>query len=123
MSDLIRLLDAAKAGDRQAPTDLLPLVYYELQKLAAAKMAAEAPGRTLDATALVHEAYLQLVGDLQFNGRRHFLAAAALFGRMSLPEIVEHLGISLTTAERGWRYARAWLYTAMADDEKKPAPE
>jgi RNA polymerase sigma factor (TIGR02999 family) len=77
MSDVTRLLDAAAAGDRRAAADLLPLVYDELRKLAAARMAAEAPGHTLDATALVHEAYLRLVGDQQFDGRGHFFAAAA----------------------------------------------
>jgi RNA polymerase sigma factor (TIGR02999 family) len=188
MSDVTRLIEAAQAGDRQAAADLLPLVYDELRKLAAGHMANEAPGHTLDATALVHEAYLRLVGELTFDNRRHFLAAAALsmkrilvenarrkgrlkrgggiqreavdldalaagipdvellalhdalerfavhdpvkaqlvelrfFGGMSLPEIAEHLGISLSTAERGWRYARAWLYTAMADEDKS-APE
>src|SRR5262249_14284108 len=77
MLDVTRLLDAAAAGDRQAAADLLPLVYDELRKLAAARMAAESPGHTLDATALVHEAYLRLVGDLRFDGRGHFFAAAA----------------------------------------------
>src|SRR5438045_2075738 len=77
MSDLTHLLAAAQAGDRQAAADLLPLVYDELRKLAAARMAAESPGHTLDATALVHEAYLRLVGDQRFDGRGHFFAAAA----------------------------------------------
>src|SRR6267378_1770622 len=77
MSDLTRLIEAAQKGDRQAAADLLPLVYDELRALAAAKMAAEAPGHTLNATALVHEAYLRLVGDQQFDGRGHFFAAAA----------------------------------------------
>lgn len=77
MSDVTRLLDAAAAGDRWAAADLLPLVYDELRRLAAARLAAEAPGHTLDATALVHEAYLRLVGDQQFDGRSHFFAAAA----------------------------------------------
>jgi RNA polymerase sigma factor (TIGR02999 family) len=77
MADVTRLLDAAHAGNRQAAAALLPLVYDELRKLAAARMAAEAPGHTLDATALVHEAYLRLVGDQQFDGRGHFFAAAA----------------------------------------------
>ena len=77
MSDLTRLLNAARAGDRQAAAGLLPLVYNELRTLAAARMAAEAPGHTLDATALVHEAYLRLVGDQMFDGRGHFFAAAA----------------------------------------------
>jgi RNA polymerase sigma factor (TIGR02999 family) len=80
MSDVTRLLDAAAAGDRPAAAELLPLVYDELRKLAAARMAQEAPGHTLDATALVHEAYLRLVGradDHRWDGRGHFFAAAA----------------------------------------------
>jgi RNA polymerase sigma factor (TIGR02999 family) len=77
MSDVTRLLDAAAAGDRRAAADLLPLVYDELRTLAAARMAAEAPGHPLDATPLVHEAYLRLVGDQHFDGRGHFFAAAA----------------------------------------------
>ena len=78
VSDITRLLlEAAAGGDRKAAADLLPLVYDELRKLAAARMAAEAPNHTLDATALVHEAYLRLVGDQQFDGRGHFFAAAA----------------------------------------------
>jgi RNA polymerase sigma factor (TIGR02999 family) len=77
MFDVTHLLDAAAAGDRHAAAELLPLVYDELRNLAAARMAAEGPGRTLQATALVHEAYLRLVGDQQFDGRGHFFAAAA----------------------------------------------
>ncbi len=77
MSEITHLLDAAAAGDRQATADLLPLVYDELRKLAAARMASEKPGHTLDATALVHEAYLRLIGDQHFAGRGHFFAAAA----------------------------------------------
>src|SRR5271157_4208399 len=77
MSDVTRMLDPAAAGDRHAAADLLPLVYDELRKLAAARMAAESPCYTLDATALVHEAYLRMVGDQHFDGRAHFFAAAA----------------------------------------------
>jgi RNA polymerase sigma factor (TIGR02999 family) len=77
MSDMTRLIEAAQAGDRQAADQLLPLVYDQLRALAAARMSAEAPGHTLDATALVHEAYLRLVGGQQFDGRGHFFAAAA----------------------------------------------
>ncbi|MGL4551077.1 MAG: ECF-type sigma factor [Gemmataceae bacterium] len=77
MSDVTRLLDAAAAGDRRAAADLLPVVYDELRRLAAARIAAEAPGHTLDATALVHEAYLRLAGGRPFDGRGHFFAAAA----------------------------------------------
>jgi len=77
MPDITRLLDAAHRGDRQAAANLLPLVYDELRKLAAAKMANEKPGHTLDATALVHEAYLRLTGGQPFESRSHFLRAAA----------------------------------------------
>lgn len=77
MSEITQLMDAAAAGDRQAGVDLLPLVYDELRRLASARMAAERPGHTLSATALVHEAYLRLVGDQHFGGRAHFFAAAA----------------------------------------------
>jgi RNA polymerase sigma factor (TIGR02999 family) len=77
MTDLTQLIEAVQSGDRRAAAELLPLVYDELRKLAAAKMAAEAPGHTLDATALVHEAYLRLIGDQGFAGRGHFFAAAA----------------------------------------------
>ena len=76
MSDVSRLLDAA-AGDRKAAAELLPFVYDELRKLAAAKMATENPGHTLDATALVHEAYLRLTGEQSFESRSHFMRAAA----------------------------------------------
>jgi RNA polymerase sigma factor (TIGR02999 family) len=80
MSDVTRLLDAAAAGDRKAAADLLPLVYDELRLLAAARMAAERAGQTLQPTALVHEAYVRLVGGDQphgWDGRGHFFAAAA----------------------------------------------
>src|SRR5271170_5238343 len=77
MPELTHLIEASQKGDRQAADQLLPLIYDELRKLAAAKMSAEAPGHTLSATALVHEAYLRLVGDQQFDGRGHFFAAAA----------------------------------------------
>ena len=77
MNDVTRILSAIEQGDRQAAEQLLPLVYDELRKLAAARMAAEKPGHTLSATALVHEAYLRLVGDQHFDDRGHFFAAAA----------------------------------------------
>lgn len=86
MSDVTRLLEAASAGDRQAAVEILPLVYDELRKLAAAKMANEKPDHTLDATALVHEAYLRLVGNQQFEGRGHFFSAAAEAMRRILVE-------------------------------------
>jgi RNA polymerase sigma factor (TIGR02999 family) len=188
MSEITRILSALDAGDRQAAQQLLPLVYDELRKLAGAQLAGERPGQTLDATALVHEAYLRLTGGQSFASRGHFFAAAAqamrrilvenarrkgrlkrgggrereaveldalagelpdeellalhdalerfaahdpvkakmvelhFFGALSLPEVARHLGISLSTAERGWRYARAWLYAAMGGDENAASP-
>src|SRR3989442_10585611 len=77
MSDLSQILSAIDAGDPRAASQLLPLVYDELRRLAAAQLAHEKPGQTLDATALVHEAYLRLVGDRHFHNRGHFFAAAA----------------------------------------------
>jgi hypothetical protein len=74
MSDPTRLLEAAAAGDRQAAAELLPLVYEELRQLAAAKIAMEKAGHTLNPTALVHEAYLRLVGGPSFDGLGHFFA-------------------------------------------------
>lgn len=180
MSEVTRLLEAAAAGDRQVAAGLLPLVYDELRKLAAARMAAEAPGHTLDATALVHEAYLRLVGDQHFEGRRHFFAAASeamrrilidnarhkqtrkagggrrrldlhdvepaleeadgdrllaldealrkfeaeeprkaelvklrFFAGLTAEQAAAALGVSLSTAEKDWSYARSWLRVAM----------
>jgi RNA polymerase sigma factor (TIGR02999 family) len=178
MSDLTRILSAIEQADPHAAEQLLPLVYDELRKLAAAKLAQEKPGQTLQATALVHEAYLRLVDVAQaqeWNNRGHFFAAAAeamrrilveqarnksrkkrgghwqrldvernepaiegpdvdilavdealthlalthpekaelvklrYFAGMSLPEAASALGISRATADRQWRYARAWL--------------
>jgi len=79
MSDVTRILERAQQGDPKAADELLPLVYEELRKLAAARMAQEAPGQTLQPTALVHEAWLRLVGEAnpQFDGRAHFFGAAA----------------------------------------------
>jgi RNA polymerase sigma factor (TIGR02999 family) len=188
MSEVTRILSAVDGGDPHAAQQLLPLVYDELRKLAGAQMASERPGQTLDATGLVHEAYLRLAEGCSFASRSHFFAAAAqamrrilvenarrkgrlkrgdgrqreaveldelaadlpdeellalhdalerftahdpvkaklvelhFFGGMSLPEVARHLGISLSTAERGWRYARAWLYAAMGGEEKSASP-
>jgi len=80
MSDVTRILQRIETGDAAAAKDLLPLVYDELRKLAAAKMAAERPDHTLQATALVHEAYLRLVDQdqaQQWDSRGHFFSAAA----------------------------------------------
>jgi RNA polymerase sigma factor (TIGR02999 family) len=177
---MTHLLEAAHRGDKQAAAELLPLVYIELRKLAAAKLAKERPGQTLDATALVHEAYLRLVGDQQFDGRGHFFAAAAeairrilveqarrkqaarhggrrqredldpdqvaapapdeellalhealdrlaqqhpekaelvklrYFAGLTADQAAAALGISPSTADRHWAYARAWLRRAMS---------
>lgn len=179
MTPVTRLLEAARHGDPRAAAELLPLVYAELRKLAAARLANEKPGQTLDATALVHEAYLRLVGDQSFDGRGHFFAAAAEAMRRILVEqarrrkAIKHggganrevvepdkiasptpddellalndaltdfatqhpekaelvklryfagltadqaaavLGLSPSTADRHWAYARAWLKRAM----------
>lgn len=79
MSDVTRILDRVHEGDPTAAEELLPLVYQELRKLAAQKMAHEIPGQTLQPTALVHEAWLRLIGteDIKWNGRAHFFGAAA----------------------------------------------
>src|SRR6266478_7349151 len=88
MSDVTRILDAIQQGDPKATDELLPLVYEELRKLAAHKMANEMPGQTLQPTALVHEAYLRLIGSGQehWSGRGHFFAAAAEAMRRILVE-------------------------------------
>lgn len=79
MNDVTRILNAASNGDVRAADELLPLIYQELRKLAAVKMARENPGQTLQPTALVHEAWLRLTGDedRKWNDRTHFFAAAA----------------------------------------------
>ncbi len=80
MREVTQILDAMESGDEQAAEALLPLVYDELRKLAASRMAHEAPGHTLQPTALVHEAWLRLAGTdarVQFANRAHFFAAAA----------------------------------------------
>ncbi|MBL8854823.1 MAG: sigma-70 family RNA polymerase sigma factor [Planctomycetaceae bacterium] len=181
MSDVTQLLAKFESGDPRAAAELLPLVYDELRKLAAARMAQERSGHSLDATALVHEAYLRLIGDQQFDGRGHFFAAAAeamrrilvnhardrnrlkreggrvrlelldqaqslsedpdlvisldqllkqlaeedteaakiaqlhLFGGLSIGQAGEVLGQSRATAYRNWKYARAWLRTALVN--------
>jgi RNA polymerase sigma factor (TIGR02999 family) len=87
MNEVTRILSAIEQGDTRAPAQLLPLVYDELRKLAAQKLAREhSAGHTLQATALVHEAYLRLVGDQQFDNRGHFFAAAAESMRRILVE-------------------------------------
>jgi RNA polymerase sigma factor (TIGR02999 family) len=92
MNEVTQVLDRLEQGDPHAAAQLLPLVYTELRRLAAHKLAQERPGQTLDATALVHEAYLRLVGDQAFNGRGHFFAAAAEAMRRILVENARRKG-------------------------------
>ena len=178
MSEVTRILAAMEQGQSQAAAELLPLVYAELRRLAAWRLAQERPGQTLQATALVHEAYLRLVGndDPRWQGRRHFFAAAAeamrrilidnarrkqrlrhggqlerldieavdlpspmpddellaldealqqleqghpqaaqlvklcFFVGLTQEEAARELGVSVSTGERTWGFARAWLF-------------
>jgi RNA polymerase sigma factor (TIGR02999 family) len=92
VSDVTRVIEAIESGDAKAAHELLPLVYEELRKLAASKMTDEAPGNTLQPTALVHEAWLRLVGseNPKFAGRAHFFAAAAEAMRRILIDRARH---------------------------------
>lgn len=186
MADVTQILSQIEAGDPSAAEQLLPLVYQELRKLAANRLAQEKPGQTLQATALVHEAYLRLVGNDPngqiWENRGHFFAAAAeamrrilidqarakdslrrggdlqrhdvvdieivtpepsadllrlndalerftvrdpekaqlvklrYFAGLTIPQAAQALGISSTTAERHWAYARAWLHAELSRD-------
>jgi RNA polymerase sigma factor (TIGR02999 family) len=94
MSEVTRLLNAVEQGEPQAAEDLLPLVYAELRRLASAKMAGNRPGQTLQPTALVHEAWLRLLGpgedSISWNGRGHFFGAAAEAMRRILIDHARH---------------------------------
>lgn len=185
MNDVTRILSAIEQGDVSAAEELLPLVYQELRKLAAARLAREKPCQTLEATALVHEAYLRLVGSdqaLHWDSRGHFFAAAAeamrrilvdqarrknslkggggrkrvelkevawnaespnadllslndalrkleqldqvkadlvklrFFAGLTIPQAAQALGISSSTADNYWAYARAWLRVEMTGE-------
>jgi RNA polymerase sigma factor (TIGR02999 family) len=185
MSDVTHILLQIESGDPSAAERLLPLVYEELRKLAAAKLGQEKSGQTLQATALVHEAYLRLVQADQasaWNGRGHFFAAAAeamrrilveqarrkrsqrggggvqrqgvdeqqiaapepnidvlavnevlerfqsvdhvaaqlvklrYYAGLTIPQAAEVMGISRSTADRYWAYARAWLHAELRDE-------
>lgn len=178
MPEVTEILTALESGQKEAAAELLPLVYDELRRLAAWRLANEQPGQTLQATALVHEAYLRLVGreDPQWNGRRHFFGAAAeamrrilvenarrksrlkrggdlkrvdlvgldlpmpmpdddllaldealdklvttdsraaevvklcFFAGLTQPQVARELDVSISTIERTWAFARAWLF-------------
>ena len=187
MSDVSRILDQIQQGEPSAAERLLPLVYDELRKLAAARLAQEKPGQTLQATALVHEAYVRLVdqaSNQHWDHRGHFFAAAAeamrrilvenarrkrrvrhgggkkrvdldeacslaqprydellaldealtrlatlkpvraevvklrFFAGLTMVEISRTLGISQSTAERYWSFARTWLYAELQDEDQ-----
>jgi RNA polymerase sigma factor (TIGR02999 family) len=192
MSEVTRILSSIEQGDPGAGAQLLPLVYDELRRLATQRLAQERPGQTLQATALVHEAYLRLVDTekvQRWNSRGHFFAACAeamrrilvdqarrklslrrggnlqrhpiedreieapepsvdvlavhealerfqgvdataaqvvklrYFAGLTIPQAAEALGISTSTADRSWAYARAWLHTALKQDAGDRAPE
>jgi RNA polymerase sigma factor (TIGR02999 family) len=187
MSDVTKILSAIEKGEQTAADELLPLVYQELRKLAAAKLAHEKPGQTLQATVLVHEAWLRLVGsdvDIHWHGRGHFFGAAAqamqrilvenarrkkrlkagggykrvelseatesirgpsidllavdealekldqqdhrkaelvrlrFFAGLTLAEAARALGISSSTADNDWAYAKTWLQLEMSDSDE-----
>jgi RNA polymerase sigma factor (TIGR02999 family) len=185
VAPLTALLQAAEKGNSQAAADLLPLVYDELRRLAQAYLAKIPPGNTMQATALVHEAYARMVGtqDPGWQGRRHFFGAAARamrnilvdqarskatrkrgrhlkrvdldaaavimpasedvlalnealsrleqsdprkaelvmlhhFAGLTMAEAAEAMGVSLSTAEREWRFTRALLYEQLIDEDR-----
>src|SRR5271165_183119 len=116
MADVTQILAAIEKGDPRAPEQLLPLVYDELRQLAAEKLAHEQPGQTLQATALVHEAYLRLLGGKEtqdWDGRRHFFAASAEAMRRILIDRARHK----QTKKAGGRHRRIDL------DDIQPALE
>ena len=122
MSDVTRILSQIESGDPSAAEQLLPLVYAELRKLAAAKLAQEKPGQTLQATALVHEAYLRLVGKepggggqegVNWNSRGHFFGAAAEAMRRIIVEQARHRG----RLKRGGQRQRVDLDSACSIEE------
>ena len=119
MADVTQILAAIEAGDPKAAAELLPLVYDELRKLAAARLADERPGQTLQATALVHEAYLRLVGGepgAHWNSRGHFIAAAAEAMRRILVENARRK----KTEKRGGQRKRIDLSQAEPLDRADP---
>jgi RNA polymerase sigma factor (TIGR02999 family) len=121
MNDVSSVLSAIEAGDPQAAEQLLPLVYDELRRLAARKLAREHPGQTLQPTALVHEAYLRLVGDRShWDNDRHFFAAAAEAMRRIL---VENARRKRSRKHGGGRQRRDLDAGSLAESASDPEPE
>ena len=120
MSDVTRILAQIESGDPSAAEQLMPLVYEELRKLAAVRLAAEKPGQTLQATALVHEAYVRLVGDERcepsWDNRGHFFAAAAEAMRRILVERARQR----LSQKRGGQRVRLDLHIADVVSPEKP---
>jgi RNA polymerase sigma factor (TIGR02999 family) len=117
MSDVTQILERIETGDVRAADELLPVVYNQLRRLAHTKLTREAPGQSLQTADLVHEAYLRLVGsDQEWNGRGHFLAAAAEAMRRILVERAR----KKRRIKHGGRYARVELNDAAAAD---PSPD
>ncbi|MEJ2703773.1 MAG: ECF-type sigma factor [Sedimentisphaerales bacterium] len=121
MTDVTRILNAIEAGDARAADELLPLVYEELRLLAAQRLSQERPGLTLQATALVHEAYLRLVGSENpgWDCRGHFFAAAAEAMRRILIEDARRK----KHQRHGGRHSRVTLDESLASKNEKMAPE
>jgi RNA polymerase sigma factor (TIGR02999 family) len=117
MTEITRILNAIEAGDPRASDQLLPLVYEELRRLAAQRLVHETPGQTLQATALVHEAYLRLIdgnADRQWNGKGHFFAAAAEAMRRILIDKARH---KHTLKAGGGKHFQELPDIAASDDE------
>jgi RNA polymerase sigma factor (TIGR02999 family) len=120
MSDVTRILSAIEQGDPNSAGQLLPLIYDELRKLAAQKLAGERPGQTLQATALVHDAYLRLVGNdaaKGWSGRGHFFAAAATAMRRILIERARQKGRQIHGGDRQRRELHPDIVAATEPDE------
>ncbi|HLN32705.1 MAG TPA: sigma-70 family RNA polymerase sigma factor [Gemmataceae bacterium] len=121
MTEVTRILSAIEQGDAKAAEQLLPLVYDELRKLAAQRLAQENPGQTLQATALVHEAYVRLVdgaGERSWNGRTHFFRAAA--------EVMRRILVDNARAKQSQKRGGAWQRVDLdsaVELEEDPAPD
>jgi RNA polymerase sigma factor (TIGR02999 family) len=117
MTDVTRILSTIDQGDPRAAEELLPLVYDELRRLAAQRLAQEKPGQTLQATALVHEAYLRLVGpdeDQRWDGRGHFFAAAA--------EAMRRILVEQARRKKALRRGGRAVGQALREDDRVSAP-